>query len=1279
MSDNYKDYGELFCEAVDTIVQQRLDGIKFDSTILCTITDDSLRDKGEYSVSNGSAQFKAYSSLTNLRNNNNVYVQIPGGDWDQQKIIISKKTEKTNEPYIYEKPFDSLVDITGNLIPGYIEPNMTGLLANCPEDDKKAVTLWTYNLPLDGNALWENQGNAHSGYTRLGMRASFQSWLNPFYLITDDREQASIARYVVHGEYGLRLRLQTTGETTSDDDLNNEPGKVAYYDLYLNQADMNGNPYNFETYFPQEKVFDISNIGKISQIELQFYQTPGSFIDKDDVQIPFVDFLDNYIRPNLYVSEPYISLGYDINEFDKELVQIYTLDSTSYSKTADPLYNNNKKIQLRWIHKQDDGTFKSITNKDDINYELRWYRYELGHSSADEYSGVYWKKLSNQIDHDSFEIQDQDWLDYNTAETVDLNPSFFSTWCIPDVTLQEEQIKAIILYNGEVYRSNILICTNKDEVVSKPTVDAVSALQIVCDDSPEEPTYGNYRIYNQGNSLIDQAKANVERKFCPYFKGSLLTEAEIIEWIIPGNIVAGNVMASKKTTMIKLEPGMIGADYVGPDGARHGNIPDYYENIDGDGKYHIFRYGEGIRGNEWGDLGRQNQSYKIAPYYSQAYNNNTIQCKIVKDKTTYTAIKELTFGVAGTTGTDCTFILDFDKGKTCLKQGDNSAVTVTARLYDYENNEVDLSDRAITWEWEVNDGITKENTTSPTIELKWSGDINSSGRCNILKATLSSWGDYKLVAYLPIPTSINEYATDVVNNLKNIGYISGTTHVLYNSAGEVLDYFKNPYIVYNNDSTERPVNAVTWSVNSLNGEDAKYLPVIKTDSKTSEQYLVPLSFYIKDSCKQVYVTARQNGKIIWHQPLLIMSNKYPSAMVNKWDGSLDVGKTDPGTIMAPRLVAGKKNTDNTFSGVMLGDWKPTASDSSLTAGTGLYGYYHGEQSFGFREDGTAFIGKSGVGRIEFDGTSGIIQSAAYDAGKGMKIDLTNGTIDAHDFELNAGTYSSWQDNSIMMTTDTRKPYAFTIGRYFKVKWDGSIIVDNIDANSGYIGKWKITTEGFASEDGSVYLNANGYMLMGGKDSYNQIFIDGDGIDLGYGADRIRIQNGSIVIGKKSSIQHIELSGSGVQIGNEDDWTSINISSSGVVIGNKQYKPTIIDSESLITQKVYIYDNNGWSSKIGHMGYIIADYGPDHPDTGQPGIGIQVDKSVLKVTTVHVGLTNKKSTIVAGQTSASMGYAGGGAIYCNSEGVSTNAKMFTATGGITVPTGQKCIGIYATLA
>ena len=1079
------DYGELFCLAVDEIVKKRLEGVSYDSTILCTIVDDSSKEKGVYVVTNnGTTKFNAVSDNTSYRNNDNVYVQIPGGDWLQQKTIISKKTDNLNESYVYKKPFSSLVDITGNLISSKINSNETGLIANAfdpdikddPKKDKyddqyQAVTLWTYNAN-DVEALRNEQGSPHSAYTRLGIQAKFQSWLNPFYVIPlddsdEEEERASVARHIVEGDYGLRLRIRTIDEIVSKE----EEGKEACYDLYLNCADMNGNPYDFQSFYVQEKVFDISEVGKIVAMELQFYQTAGTFKDRFGEEILYTDFLNHKIKPNLYVSDPYISLGYDIDEFNEEMVQIYTLDTTVYSRTENPLTNNHKKIQLRWIHKQDDGSFKSISIEDsDMDYEIRWYRYELGHSSADEYSGVYWKNLSKQTKTENgfeYQILDNDWNIYNQTCTAGYkrDPEFFTTWMIPDTTLQQEQIKAIIIYKNQPYRSNILVCRNKNEVVSKPTVDAVQALSIVCVDKEvqgddgstlTESTYGNYRIYGQNGSLLDYAQSNIKRKWIPYFQSSTggadvapseLLEAESIEWIIPTN-----------KTMIVIDD----FPYLGQESDNSNKIiptidettgkvsQRYWYDLNDDKRLHIIRYGEGTKGN---DISRYNfQSYRIKSYYSQTYSDNTIQCKIVKDKITYTATQELTFGIAGTSGTDCTFILDFDNGVTAMTVGSNSLVNVTARLYDYENKEVDLTGRSITWSWKTSDGkITFpdknedniSNNTSSTQELLLIGDIGAS--YNILQAKVN-WGDHDLISYLPIP----------IRAATTYAYISGTTHVIYNSAGEILDYFRNPYILYGNNTNEI---AATWTC--LNGyvapEDVKtnenaYTPKITKDTKTQEQYLTPLSFYVSGACEKVCVIGEVGGNVVWSQPLLIMQNKYPSAMVNEWDGNLNVGGIDKGTIFAPRFVAGKKETNNTFSGVMLGNWSDTVSDNSLTQGdTGLYGYDKGEQSYAFKQDGTAFIGKSGTGRIEFNGTTGIIESGTYKAGQGMSINLGAGTIDAHQFKLTAGTLTNDNsavdagvDQTILIDTTANKTTGFPlqIGSNFKVDWYGKLTAES---------------------------------------------------------------------------------------------------------------------------------------------------------------------------------------------------------------------------------------------
>lgn len=1339
-----KDYGELFCQAIDEIVKKRLEGVTYDQTILCTIVDDSAREKGIYTVTNnGTTKFDAFSTDTSYRNNNNVYVQIPGGDWNQQKIIVAKKTDKSDEPYVYKKPFASLVDITGNLISSNINSNETGLIANAfdpniandPEKDKyddqyQAITLWTYNVNKT-EALRREEGTPHSGYTRLGLQASFQSWLNPFYIVSnansseEEKIEASAPRTVISGDYGLRMRITAIDETTTKD----AQGKTSYYDLYLNCADMNGNPYDFQSFYTQEKVFDISAIEKITAIELQFYQTAGTFKDKDGQSIPYQDFLRHYIKPNLYVKDVYVSLGYDANEFNEEMVQIYTLDSTAYSRMASPLTNNHKQVQLRWIHKQEDGSFKSITMSDsDMDYEVRWYRYELGHSSADAYSGIYWKNLSKQETiqgTSSYNILDEDWEIYNKTCTAGFrrDPGFFSTWLIPDTTLQEEQIKAIIIYKNQPYRSNILSCRNDYEVVSKPTVDAVQALSIQCVDgvtAEGEPisTFGNYRIYNQGNSLLDAAQANIPRKWVPYFKSSAggldvspseLIEAESIEWIIPTNKTMIVIDGFPEPTANADGTDGVNAQY------KEGKLYQrYWYDSNDDKRLHIIRYGGGVKGNE---IAQYNfQSYRIKSYYSQTYSDNTIQCKIIKDKITYTATKELTFGVAGTTGTDCTFILDFDNGITAVTNNATDAVTVTARLYDYENNEIELKNYPITWGWKVNDGLLIDeeigSETNFRREIKrdtskeWTGPSY-----NILKASVV-WGNTTLETYLPIPIR--------TSNIQ--AYISGTTQIIYNSAGELLDYFKNPYILYGSDTKE--IAVAEWKcINGYESTDAEittderaYTPKIKKDNKTGEQYLTPLSFYVAGACEKVCVIGKDSDDtILWSQPLLIMQNRYPSAMVNSWDGNLNIGGSDGQSIFAPRFVAGKKETDNTFSGVMLGNWSDTVSDNSLTQGdTGLYGYDKGEQSYAFKQDGTAFIGKSGKGRIYFNGDDGRIYSSTWigDTPKGMLIDLDDGII-----EMQSPTTATTAGSITIDATAAEK--VLTIGDKFWVKWDGTLHAQDgefegtIDADKGDIGAWKINEYGlFAGgtqengSDATAKLYASGILKMGS--GFSSTTIDSTGIQMGSGAGAISIGDGTITMGNKNAWNKIVIDAiSGVTIGKEYGQIQISNgsiqlgygnmasywSSSGIRLGTFS-DSTYISSSGMYIKTINIYSDIKTGSggtgvagtSAGSLQYVESDYGTESALTGYAGIGLVSGTQMLKVTQAHIGATNGTSTWVIDTNGFSASYKKDNStnnyIKITSTGVEIKPSIITSTlttSNLTVSSGGTVSGVYATLA
>jgi hypothetical protein len=102
------------------------------------------------------------------------------------------------------------------------------------------------------------------------------------------------------------------------------------------------------------------------------------------------------------------------------------------------------------------------------------------------------------------------------------------------------------------------------------------------------------------------------------------------------------------------------------------------------------------------------------------------------------------------------------------------------------------------------------------------------------------------------------------------------------------------------------------------------------------------------------VSCKSGGINIWYQPLVIYQNRYPNSMINNWDGSFKIDEEN-GTILSQMVGAGLKNSDNTFSGILMGNVEGAAEDNST--GLGIYGYHHGAQSLNLNVDGTAFFGK----------------------------------------------------------------------------------------------------------------------------------------------------------------------------------------------------------------------------------------------------------------------------------------------------------------------------------
>lgn len=257
----------------------------------------------------------------------------------------------------------------------------------------------------------------------------------------------------------------------------------------------------------------------------------------------------------------------------------------------------------------------------------------------------------------------------------------------------------------------------------------------------------------------------------------------------------------------------------------------------------------------------------------------------------------------------------------------------------------------------------------------------------VLEISIEGITTYPLVTYESIP----------LRNVDNI-IIEGASKIRYSTDGNI-DYDKNPYVCYLNGIEQN--NGIwiyqQYGNTQFSSFDISLQETIK-ESNLEEGFLkpilVPPSIYTKETALTI-VQFKNEDNILWTQPIFLYQDNYPSSTLNKWDGKEITTDNDTGTILAQGFAAGRKEYDNTFTGVVLGDWSKTDSDTPITKQTGVYGFNHGAMSYALKDDGTAFLGKDGRGRIYFDGNNAVIKSASWRFNKleGMMIDLDDGILD----------------------------------------------------------------------------------------------------------------------------------------------------------------------------------------------------------------------------------------------------------------------------------------------
>lgn len=962
---------EPLLESMKIVGESILQGLSYDITVPCNIVDASQRNNGEYKVSNGTATFIAYSENTEYREGQTVYVKIPQGDYNNDKIITGRKKDKDSvEPYIYHNPIDTVLDITGNINP---DDKQFGLIANDTIENVQVLDL-RFSKP-------------YYNFERLAIRAGFRSWLSDL--------------NCVRGDYGLKLEIEFKPQSVDSTAAANNYTKT----LYLNTSDMIGDVYSFDNFFQQSKVFDISQEAGIIAIKGWFYQD-SNFIDASGNRIPYLDEFEQPILSNLFINGIEIILGYDYTNYNQEFVKLFTFNNTIYGPNRP---NNQKTVELKWVHIEDNGNRIVMKPETDGNYEIRWYRYMLGSPSDDSYSGVFYKRINP--------ANGKVWNEGAATKS-------FTCVFIPDSTAnEEEKIKAVILFGDEpkIYRSDVLTFTNNSQILNAPTLDAVRAVNLECDDL----SYGNYYVYDEGNGLLPNFVKTQERRVVCSFNLSAtgethndfsdLSSTDSIIWKFPN-----------QNTMLIVDESQIF------------NYSSNYNIAHDDGYTTIT-----ISNLDIAALinNKPTLKYSIKSYYSAAANNNTITCIIKKGGVEYTGLLTFSFGQAGTTGTDYTLVLEFeDNNFNAITLRTTNKFNVRAFLYDQNNELQKLDGTTINFKW-------KDSNSKVGYSMNWqkSDDgysyiceisVNNNASINdilILQTTLKGWGDYNLISYLPIPIKT------VANS-----YVIGADKVVYSTSGNP-SYYKNPYEYYEDN---KKINVV-WNSKSVDSNDNKFLPSIKVQNNNgiNEYRLKPKSLYI-DGLKPYAVQAIYNNQVIWTQPILIIQNEYFSSTINKWDGALTINENES-YILSKMIGAGKKNSENKFTGVLMGDWqgKANVNDLTLTNYTGLFGFQNGVMTYAFKDDGTGFIG-SGTNRIDFNNSDNFISTGIFSLRKKSPyFTIKNPGYDESNSKLKKNLLEVGSANYYLQSSNYNNSENYKTGTYINLN-DGEIITNNITVNSG---------------------------------------------------------------------------------------------------------------------------------------------------------------------------------------------------------------------------------------
>lgn len=1072
----------LILQAVDTVVNARLQKQQKDTTIVAQIYENSDAVFGKYVIKYQNNYFDAESNNTEkiYRQNENVYVLLPKGDLNSpQKFILGAAKDKNaaEAPYVEITDPNQRYELVG--------PPITNLL--WPESDSnkqveyqipgyksyKRISTWPYSC------LGKNQSRLleySKQYSYLQFSADFK--YNPAL----DIEQC--------GNYGIEIGFFTNANSVEDVDNNNLPDEKNIITYRFDTESMYGNPFVQHNYLNRAitiqcnkgMIYDLAYITIFSEGFSRKLKENGEPVK--DTELTEKDNSDIFIK-NINIQ--FAELRTATDDYYANIVTPYGVYISESLKVAN---GNQKYIQLKpqmkykgkllndvtflWFEKnpQSDTTSENYHilggrgwdlltpngENGDLIYsetDTNWFSKQIKLVAKYTDNIIREKEITIFKSSEHFVIGEAEnpapgkiqlYLIDADGKAFVLSDGYATHWERIEKTQQviaenndnQTSIEVDIAdiknnnnrtYRCYIYKNNVLI--DIAEKLVSLSIEVKEDIYVVfeCDDNND----GAFLYNENGYIEVEEFLKNRRLNFTVYKDGIRL----------------GSDTANAYTYKWKL-PGFDGEEIQDKDGYTPENSMITYLPCD------------------LASSGPKDQTfleYKIRSNFNRNYINNTITLEITYNGTvkyfpfTFTFSKQ---GDPGTNGTDYQMrIIATEPGKMLQYSTNKAAISnLYYKIEFYHNGTPEALDN---YDIEIKLPPQCENTVAKEAgeyvgifnNFNLSGKIDKQETYNFVVSgffpsavtkTVTS-ADNKTTTYsFEPPSGIKNYTKNILmitatpknpeeKQFKLTGILpigiseENDNHlfkcnqtIVFNGEGYSPSYYNKAlndcFKISNSNSHLEELDKFeeSFPVSSTRRYDRfsimedSSLYMVKQNDDDNKFYLkVANQFNANEAINTLQIEdmfsfkiEREDGRLETHYhsvrsyfPLISTINQYSLMYINEWDGNSVEIKEDEGYIYAPQIGAGHKNTkDNTFTGVIMGEYVIDHEQQ----GVGIWGFQNGISSFGFREDGTAYIGQPGKARLEFDGNGGTISSAGFvDKSKGMKLDFTNGSIYAPSF------------------------------------------------------------------------------------------------------------------------------------------------------------------------------------------------------------------------------------------------------------------------------------------